>query len=58
MNTEIKKQMRLHDIKQWQLAEAIGVCERTLCVWLRHDLTGDRLQRVQAALDKLTGVQA
>lgn len=49
-NTEIKKQLRVNEIRMWELAEAIGVSDPTLNRWLRHELTGERLERVEVAL--------
>ncbi len=46
-----------HNIRFWELADAVGVSASTLTVWMRHDLSEERLARVQAALDKLIGVE-
>ena len=52
-STEVKTILRSHGLRHWQLADASGVSPYTLSVWLRHDLEGDRLARVQAGLDAL-----
>ena len=54
MVDEIKKALRVNDIRQWQLAQRVGISERTLILWFRAgELTGTRLDRVRAALDAL-----
>jgi len=52
-NLEIRETLRTRKIRYWQLADAVGVSPYSLSVWLRHDLTGDRLTRVSNALDSL-----
>lgn len=53
-NEMIRKRIRDAGLKHWQVAEAVGVDPGTLCIWLRKELSGDRLRRVQTAIDKLT----
>ncbi len=50
----------LHEINmpQWKLADAVGISEPTLTRWLRYPLEGERLKRVQIALEKLKEGQA
>lgn len=54
MNKNIKKLIRSHGLKQWQVADAIGVSESTLCVWLRHELSPERLRLIQDAISTLS----
>lgn len=56
MNQEIKKAMKEHKAKQWQVAEAIGVSEYTLCRWMRHELPEEKKQMVLEAIKALGGV--
>lgn len=37
-NNKIRKILRIHDIKHWQLADALGITPETLCRKLRHEL--------------------
>lgn len=39
MNSDIKAQIMLLGLKQWQVADEIGITPYTLCAWLRHDRT-------------------
>ena len=40
-------------LKYWQLARRIGISPSTLCVWMREELTGERLEQVENAIEKL-----
>ena len=52
-NIEIRQQLLLNGIKNYQLADAVGVNQSTLSVWLRTELSDERKERVEKALDKL-----
>ena len=54
MNNNIKAKMLLLGIKQWQVAREIGITPYTLCVWLRYELSEERLKRIEKAIDKLS----
>lgn len=53
-NQEIRNRIIKAGLKHWQVAEATGVSQYTLCVWLRTELTGERLKRVESVIDRLT----
>lgn len=53
-NEEIRKTVARTGLRYWQVAAEVGVNRATLCEWLRFPLTGDRLARVEAAIEKLT----
>ena len=42
---EVKLLMKQNQVKQWEVAEAMGISEFTLCRWLRKDLKGKQLER-------------
>lgn len=52
-NKKIRKIIKELDFKYWQVAEKIGINRCTFSEWLRYELTGERLERVQKALDEL-----
>lgn len=52
-NFKIRQQLLLNGIKNYQLADAVGVNQSTLSVWLRTELSDERKERVEKALDKL-----
>ena len=56
MNQEVKKAMKEHKVKQWQIAERLGVSEFTLCRWMRHELPEEKKRMVLEAVEALGGV--
>lgn len=53
-NERIRKAIMRAGLKYWQVAAEIGVCPYTLSIWLRQELTGERLERVEAAIAALS----
>ena len=43
----------MHQVKQWEVAEAMGISEFTFCRWLRKDLKGKQLERLNSAIKKV-----
>lgn len=54
-NKTIRDQIADAGLRHWEVADLIGISSYTLSVWLRHELTGERLERVQAAINRLSG---
>ena len=54
-NKKIRQQISDAGLRHWEVADLIGISSYTLSVWLRHELTGERLERVQAAINQLSG---
>lgn len=52
-NSSIRYELIRKGIKHYELAKKIGINAVTLSVWMRDELTGERLERVQKALDEL-----
>lgn len=50
---EFRKIVRTNGLFLWQVAYEVGISEPTLTRWLRKDLTGDRLKRLMAAVERL-----
>lgn len=53
-NQEIRNAIMAHRLRQWEVAEATGISDSRLSVWLRTPLRADRKKRVLDAIDKLT----
>lgn len=53
-NIEIRTKIFQHGLRQWQVAQAIGISDSRLSVWLRTPLRADREKRVLEAIEKLT----
>lgn len=45
-NVEIKLALKQANLKQWQLAELLGITEWTLSRWMRKELQGEKKQRI------------
>lgn len=52
-NKEIRKRIDDAGLKQWQVAEEVGVNHVTMSVWLRTPLTEEQLERVNRAIEAL-----
>ena len=50
---EVKLLMNQNQVKQWEVTEAMGISEFTLCRWLRKDLRGKQLERLNSAIKKV-----
>ena len=50
---EVRLLMKQNQVKQWEVAEAMGISEFTLCRWLRKDLKGKQLERLNSAIKKV-----
>ena len=53
MNKEIRTALRTNDIKQWQLAEAIGISEFTLCRRLRKELDEQEKKQMMEKINSI-----
>ncbi|MDQ7159196.1 hypothetical protein RCG63_04285 [Lactococcus lactis] len=52
-NQSIRELIYKERLKNWQVANAIGIYPSTLSVWLRTELNDDRRERVEKALEQL-----
>ena len=52
-NADIRQAIKEAGLTQWQIAEAIGVSDPTITIWLRHDLTADKKNRIMEAIKEL-----
>ena len=51
-NEGIKQIIRTAGLFQWEVAEAYGLSDSRFSVLLRHELTGEKRERVLAAIEK------
>ncbi len=54
-NAEIRNAIKKAGLHHWQVADEIGISHNTICIWLRHELDGEKLERVRAAIQRLKG---
>ena len=52
-NTALKQEMREAKVRQWQIADELGVCEMTLVRWLRHELPEEKKAYIRSIIAKL-----
>lgn len=54
-NLDIRKQMKENNIRQWQVAEQMGISEFTLSRKLRKELPQEQKDQLLEAVEKLKG---
>lgn len=52
-NLEIRQRIFAAGFKYYEVAKEIGITPSMLSVWLRDDLDGERLERVNNAIESL-----
>ena len=52
-NKEIRFALRLHDVKQWQVAEALGMAEATFSRKLRHEMPEETKEKIIRIIEEL-----
>ena len=53
VNAEVKALMREKGVRQWQVAEALGMSEATITRTLRRDLSPEMKDRMIQAINKI-----
>ena len=53
-NSIIRKAMTEANLKQWELAELLGIGEQTMCRWLRKELPEDEAKYLQEDIQEIT----
>lgn len=51
-NVELRTYAMSKGVKQWQIAEKLGVSESVLCRKLRHELSEDDKSKIYQAIDQ------
>lgn len=52
-NREIRDLIFFNRLRQWEVAEKVGITDSRLSVWLRTEMSEDRKERVEKAIDEL-----
>ena len=52
-NRDIKNEMKVRGVRQWQVAECMNISESVLSKMMRHELDPDTAQEVRVAIDKV-----
>ncbi|GEK06740.1 hypothetical protein [Schleiferilactobacillus harbinensis] len=53
-NDDIRAMIAQHRLRQWEVADVVGISDSRFTVWLRTPLNDDRKKRVLAAIKQLT----
>ena len=51
-NQDLRDEMRIANVRQWEVAEAIGVSEMTMVKWLRKELDDSKKALVREGISK------
>ncbi len=52
-NKDLRDAIRIANVRQWEVAEAIGISEMSMVKWLRRELPVDKKMRVQEGIRKV-----
>lgn len=55
-NAKIRAALKNKGMRQWQLADALNIHEKTLCAKLRHELPQDEQARMLKIIDSFNGI--
>ena len=53
MNEEIRAYARLHKVKLWQIAEALGITDSSLSRKMRHELEPEAKRKIMKLVDRI-----
>ena len=51
-NKDLRDEMRIANVRQWEVAEAIGISEMTMVKWLRRELDDHKKALVREGIAK------
>lgn len=51
-NKDLRDEMRIANVRQWEVADAIGISEMTMVKWLRKELDADKKALVREGIAK------
>lgn len=52
-NKDLRYEFRIANVRQWEVAEAIGISEMTFVKWLRRELPAEKKKLVREAIRKV-----
>lgn len=52
-NQKIRDQILFNRLRNWEVAEQVGISDSRFSVWLRTPLNEERKKRVEKAIDEL-----
>ena len=51
-NKDLRDEMRIANVRQWEVADAIGISEMTMVKWLRRELDDTKKAIVREGISK------
>ena len=51
-NKDLRDEMRIANVRQWEVAESIGISEMTMVKWLRRELDDSKKALVREGIRK------
>lgn len=51
-NKDLRDEMRIANVRQWEVADAVGVSEMTMVKWLRKELGAEKKALVREGIAK------
>ena len=51
-NKDLRDEMRIANVRQWEVADAIGISEMTMVKWLRRELDDSKKALVRDGIAK------
>jgi len=56
-NKDLRDEFRIANVRQWEVAEAIGISEMTFVKWLRKELSDDKKKLVRDGITKVNSIR-
>lgn len=52
-NKDLRDEMRIANVRQWEVAETIGISEMTMVKWLRRELDDNKKALIREGISKV-----
>lgn len=52
-NICIRKALKQTGVNHWEIAEALGISEATMCRWLRRELPADKREHMLKTIERI-----
>lgn len=52
-NKDLRDEMRIANVRQWEVAEAIGISEMAMVKWLRRELDDSKKALIREGISKV-----
>lgn len=52
-NKDLRDEMRIANVRQWEVAEAIGISEMTMVKWIRRELDDNKKVLIREGISRV-----